>query len=136
MKPHPHAALMLQYAKDAAENEKPWELWFYIRDVSPNVFANIPLKSNPIWDTDIKYFRKPQTIQINGIEVPEPYRGEMKEGQDFYVARPTAPNFCSEDSWDGGVYDVSMRNRGLIHLTLEPAAIHGKAMAAPTNQES
>ena len=27
MTAHKHAALMLQYAEDAAKTDKPWELW-------------------------------------------------------------------------------------------------------------
>lgn len=55
-KPHVHAEKMMQYAKDAAITDKPWELW----EVNWNV--NNPkwttLAGNPKWCPDYEYRRK------------------------------------------------------------------------------
>ena len=64
---HIHAAAMAEYAKDAAETDKPWERWEFScgnRDYRS-------LQSQPLWVADFRYRRKPKVILINGHEVPE-----------------------------------------------------------------
>jgi hypothetical protein len=67
MSAHKHAALMLQYAQDAAETETPWERWEWRRG-----HGWIDMTGSPLWVNEYEYRRKPRTININGLEVPEP----------------------------------------------------------------
>ena len=74
-KPHKHAQLMLQYAQDAAETDRPWERWEVL--VADKWVGN----GGPMmFDADIEYRRKPSVIVINGIEVPEPMRKKPEDG--------------------------------------------------------
>lgn len=54
-KGHPHAALMAEYAKDAAETDKPWERW----EMSAGG-RWYHMSDCPRWETDMQYRRKPE----------------------------------------------------------------------------
>lgn len=60
-KGHPHAALMAEYAKDAATMEEPWKLWEWCN--GKDVWRK--LSTNPSWITDIQYRRTPKQYTIN-----------------------------------------------------------------------
>jgi hypothetical protein len=133
MKAHIHAELMIEYAKDAMETDKPWERWEFNVDHKWESFRH----AHPLWEDDTQYRRKPQTININGHEVPEPYRGEMKEYQPYYT-----PDLfdCGDDYWENyhdrqwqnDIYDnVAMKN-GLVHLTEAAAIKHAEALLSLT----
>ncbi len=53
-KPHPHAALMAEFAKDAAETDKPWLRW-ECRYANDNWY---PLTALPQWTLQYSYRRK------------------------------------------------------------------------------
>ena len=78
---HIHAAAMAEYAKDAAETDKPWERW----EFSYKNQEYESLNNHPIWMTDNKYRRKPKVILINGHEVPEPCRTPLKDGEVYWT---------------------------------------------------
>jgi hypothetical protein len=129
---HIHAELMTEYAQDAMETDKPWERWECL-DMS----RWVTLDYNPRWTSETQYRRKTQTININGHEVPEPYRGEMQIGQPYYT--PDLYN-CGTDyydvyhdrQWENGIYDnVAMKN-GLLHLTEDAAIKHAEALLSFT----
>lgn len=66
MTAHVHAKLMAQYAQDATETDKPWERWEYKR---PNTEEWMSLLyTHPSWFEHYEYRRKPQAININGLE--------------------------------------------------------------------
>lgn len=58
---HKHADLMMQYALDAAETDKPWKRW-EVRDYSGNW---TDLVSGPSWSVNLEYRRKPSQEQID-----------------------------------------------------------------------
>ena len=123
---------MLQYAQDAMETDKPWERWEYF---DTQVWR--PLRMvYPLWSANTQYRRKPMTININGHEVPEPYRGEMKIGQSYYS--PDLYN-CRTDYWDiydrqweDTIYDNFVMKNGLLHLTDHAASKHTEALLSFT----
>lgn len=131
MAAHIHAELMALYAQDALETDKPWERWQFRND-----------KSHP-WTNCISYVafceasqyrRKQKTILINGIEVPEPFRGILESGKKYWC-----PNLIYEDGADWFYFVQSedyqnLFNNGLIHLTKENALIHAKALLSFTKQ--
>jgi hypothetical protein len=50
---HKHADLMLEYAKDAQETDKPWERWEYY--CVGGVY--LPLRGTPLWERGVAYRR-------------------------------------------------------------------------------
>jgi hypothetical protein len=129
MKAHIHAELMMQYAKDAMETDKPWERWEYKSD-SPHWLTCHSI--TPSWFESVKYRRKAQTININGHEVPEPYRGEMKIGQTYYIPRLGCGSKYDIITWDNNGHDHRYRFKGLLHLTIEAAFKHTEALLSFT----
>ena len=128
--PHPHAASMLLYAQDAAETDKPWEHWEF--KVGVNGF-NECLK-HPEWREDFEYRRKPKTITVNGIEVPEPIRETPKVGEEFFLANAASFTLFNHYQWTNQKYDNEWLNKGLLHFTEEAAIAHAKALLAPSQR--
>lgn len=79
-KPHVHAALMLQYAQDAAENGTPWDRWEVCG--SDRIWSN--LSTNPLWVTEHTYRRKVTTRIIPSFEVPATLK-VVEVGQTVYT---------------------------------------------------
>jgi hypothetical protein len=71
-KPHPHAALMAEYAQDATETETPWERWDYT--YSGDCFWK-PCDGTPFWAPNLRYRRKPS---------PTGLVTEAKDNQRFW----------------------------------------------------
>ena len=127
---HPHAAAMLLYAQDAAETDKPWERWEF--KGSDNGF-NGCLK-HPEWREDFEYRRKPKTITVNGIKVPEPAREAPKMREKFFLVNLASPTLVNEYLWSNHSYDNEWLNKGLVHPTEEAAIAHAKAMLLPSQR--
>lgn len=128
MPAHIHAELMIQYGQDALTTETPWELWEY---ELPLYIWN-SLDDHPIWHKDIKYRRKPKTLNINGFEVPEPVKEPLSCCTVYYT-----PNLCnvynvSEYTWSNSSLDTYRLISGVIHLTEEAAVAHAKALLSFT----
>ena len=122
--PHPHAALMLQYAQDAAETDKPWERWEYL--LSGDTWVG--LWNHPRWNFEMKYRRKPKTIKVNGFNVPEPLK-EITDGAIVWLAPCHHEEFADRYAyWKDERWKRRALQRGLFHATKEDAAAHAKAM--------
>jgi hypothetical protein len=137
MKPHKHAALMLQYAQDAAETDKPWERWQYrLNAANWTTFT----RTDQFEDFGgIEYRRKPSVILINDIEVPEPMREKPEIGTSYWLPDILDTDerlSSSEMTWDDHVLDNSLLERGLCHLTSEAAELHAKAIISFTKKEA
>jgi len=131
-KPHKHAELMMEYAKDAMETDSPWERWEYTNG-SENGW--VVLEQHPQWYADGKYRRKPRTININGIEVPEPYRGDMEYDTKYYFPRISKDRLFDWYCWQNDQQDIYLRESGLLHLTEEAAIKHAEALLSFTKQQ-
>ena len=127
MSGHKHAHLMALYAQDAAETDEPWLRW----EVGHEDGAWVSCPCNPSWRADTKFRSKPKTININGFEVPEPYQGEMKANQPYWLADITSTEALFR-IWHGYICDDRWRKVGLIHLTKEAAELHRKALLSFT----
>lgn len=69
MAAHIHAALMGEYAKDAAECEHPWERWEYRAKDQYGQWYCIG-NSHPTWSVDYEYRRKRTPLcQVEGRDV-------------------------------------------------------------------
>lgn len=131
-KPHKHAALMLQYAQDAAETERPWELWqckYPFSEWEPME----PIKRGAFFHPEVEYRRKPLTININGIEVPEPMREKPEDGTKYYM--PMCDNEVDCSVWANSMSDTRWLNWGVCHLTREAAELHATALLSFTKKE-
>ena len=117
-----HAELMAQYAEDAKQHNKPWELWQH--DVSGTW---VDCVSHPNWCSNTQYRRKPRTIQLGDYEVPEPCRVELEYGQEYFVPLMTTSGakFCT---WNGDKHDLYVLKANLVHLDFQSAEIHAKAL--------
>lgn len=73
-KGHPHAALMMEFAKDAAESETPWERW----EVSPPSGCGwCNLHHLPGWHETQRYRRKPTVTPDPHAENAAEYAKDM-----------------------------------------------------------
>lgn len=82
MSKHIHADLMMEYAKDAATSDKPWELWEFKNHGDTRW---LPCEENPKWISIVSYRRKRETRTINGIEVPAPVRSIDHTKKYWYI---------------------------------------------------
>lgn len=65
--PHIHAALMAEYAKDAAETNTPWDRWEFSY---PSLGRWVELLEHPEWDPRKLYRRKRTPLcQVEGRDV-------------------------------------------------------------------
>ena len=137
MTAHKHAALMLQYAQDAMETDKPWERWEVkvAADVQPNVMFQ-GMSFHPEWYVCNEYRRKPQPIKVsvNGknIEFPEPVKIAPPDGTPYWMpAQRSSFGFnVQKYIWEGDDSDFGALNHGLIHLSPEAAQAHADALNA------
>lgn len=123
---HPHAALMAEYAKDAAECAEPWTRWEGCGDDGIYWYG---FDTHPKWDVECQYRRKPRTISINGHEVPEPLRVEPELRSTYWLTGLLGPVAVS---WDGGDSDQDRLQRGILHATREAAEAHARALLSFT----
>ena len=113
---HIHAELMAQYAEDAKQHDRPWELW---QHGDHEVWVGCA--THPSWEIDHSYRRKPRSIMIGEHEVPEP----LHSGQKFWAVNPfTGPQGFT---WDGSKEDFHALRGGFVHLTEEAAEKHYEA---------
>ena len=127
MTAHKHAALMLQYAQDAAETDKPWERWEYKLHGEPW----FECERNPTWPENVEYRRKPQVIRVGRHEFPKPITREPNGGTDYFYVRVGDTCFeVDSDNWIGCDYDLMRFASRRIHLTKEAAQAHAAVLNA------
>ncbi len=129
---HKHAELMMQYAQDAMETYKPWELLEVRHD---DTWCGLSV--HPNWHEPHDYRRKPKMISVtlaNGevVSWPEPHKGDLNVGQHCYLV-----------AHNGGIEHVCFAlhstNKqevrfGMVHLTKEAAEQHSYALFKINNQ--
>ena len=82
--PHPHAGLMMEYAKDCLTDSEAWRNWEY-RYISDKPWKD--LVHHPAWCINLIYRRKPDKVIkkfINGVEVPMHRTEKPKLGEIYY----------------------------------------------------
>jgi len=130
MTKHIHTELMLQYAKDWAETPYPWERWEFC---DKGLWTK--LTTHPSWDSHIQFRRKLKTININGFEVPEPYRNRLEVNTRYWIPFITPDRLVKESMWCEDRLDNKYLSLGLIHLTEQAAIVHAKALLSFTQVE-
>ena len=130
MTKHIHADLMLEYAKDALETDKPHLLWQYY-SLATGTWTTFS-GGHPSWVSGVKYRRKPKTISINGHFVPEPLRTAPEPSTAYYI--PCIENPCNyyKATWFGSAFDLYFLGSGLVHSSKEDALVHAKAILSFT----
>lgn len=144
---HVHAALMLQYAQDAAETDRPWERWetseskTKIGDEWVDDWED--LTENPDWNPAVGYRRKSKVHRISGIEIPAPLQKEPDMGcyYHFIVFRPNPKEGLHEfmvcfDEWRGRIDDFRRLLSNTCHLSEENAQTHVNALNEVINHGS
>lgn len=129
MSAHVHAPNMALYAQDAAESDKPWEMWEGWSGCRWN-----RLDVNPPWDEFAQYRRRERTIAVNGIEIPEPVRVPLNDGDNYFLPDIFGCDRVYEipNQWNGTDAELGWLARGMIHLTHAAARQHAIAMLVPS----
>ena len=127
---HIHADLMLQYAQDAQETDKPWERW------------EMRLPANKTWsnctDGDMhfssmfEYRRKPKMLRVtlpNGecVSWPEPLKEALDIDEEYWYF-DASPEWINYDYWKNLDFDKGLLSAGMLHLTKEAAEQHAAAL--------
>ena len=87
-----------------------------------------------VGDPDYTVRRRPRTITIAGIEVPEPMRTAPPGGTTYWVADPRRFK-AHRVQWDGVPSEYWCLRRGLCHLTKEAAETHARALIIASGGE-
>ncbi|MDE9557009.1 hypothetical protein KKJ06_16645 [Xenorhabdus bovienii] len=134
-KPHVHSDLMMEYAKLAQVTDTPHRE-YQSRLVGDDEWIDCldPLT----FDFDVEYRRKPRTIRIGDIDVPEPVRSSLETGQEYYI--PVLNDYIitplfQRCIWDFGNQHFYLLEFGLIHLDSESAKLHAKALISLTERK-
>lgn len=137
MSAHVHAALMLQYAQDAAETDTPWERWEYSDTSTLNQHGEkirddwYDCGDNPDWRPDVQYRRKPQVIRVGRHEFPKPISNAPLNSTNYFFVTVGDGWFEVGDSiWVNNERDNMRLESGRIHLTCEAAQAHADTLNA------
>lgn len=127
MTAHKHAALMLQYAEDAAETDRPWERWEF--EVKSGVWCN--LSEHPAWLENKEYRRKPQVIKVGRHEFPKPIHERPRKGDVYwYVDMRQGEHYVCSTYWHHYDEDYGRLNKYVCHLTEAAAQAHADVLNA------
>jgi hypothetical protein len=126
---HIHAELMMKYAQDAMETDKPWMLW-ESKDEYDECWKTRFV--HPRWIKEVQYRRKPKTININGFYVPEPLRDALNNGETYYIAEVHVSKIKNRIEWANEEIDFKWLSLGICHKTIESAQKHADALLSFT----
>ena len=74
------------------------------------------------------YVFLPDTIIVNGLDVPAPEKVAPQPGQLFYTPNLILPDWVGTQTWGPDHYDQRYLERGLVYLKKEHAIARAKAM--------
>ena len=128
MDKHIHADLMLQYAQDAQETDKPWERWEVYGKVTGRW---ISLSERFSFISEHQYRRKQKMLSVTlasgeVVSWPEPQRTELEYGDAYFYVDVDGSVMVEE--WDCLEWDKRTLSNGWIHLTKEAAEQHVAAL--------
>ena len=130
-KAHPHAELMMEYAKIARTTDKPWT-HFEVRQNDSRVWEAIHQPVRFYSHMEYRLKPEPKTIRIGEYDVPEPVREPLENGTTCWCVDPMVGELVWNYKWNNAVFCNLMLRRGLIHLTKEAAVIHAEALLSLT----
>ena len=126
-KAHPHAEFLRAIADGDSVDEWVGAMLHNGAIYTPTYFSDDILHG----DLGFTMSRKPRTININGIEVPEPLREAPEIGSYFWVPNIPIPS-PYRLSWEGKEVDFLALRAGLAHRTKEAAETHVRALLSFT----
>ena len=121
--PHPHAALMMKYAIEAATNSECWKNWESSYKSEGNWQPCIMI---PAWNVNRDYRRKIKTIRIGDRDVPAPLTSSNGITGNVFLADTLHPCKYLVSS----THNVTALKRGMLHTTAEAAIAHSEALIA------
>ncbi|WP_315540006.1 hypothetical protein [Eikenella corrodens] len=137
MAAHKHAALMLQYAQDAAETDSPWERWEYSDTATLNQHGEkirddwFDCRDNPDWCPDVQYRRKPQVIRVGRHEFPKPIAFTPPKDTIYWITRLRPEGYTASDLiWGDDKVDFDLLKSCVVHLSREAAQAHADVLNA------
>lgn len=80
----------------------------------------------------------PRTITIGDMEVPEPVREPLEDGQEYFMIKPECAKYLDgvgHYEWEGSDIDLCRLRAGLIHATEENCAANFKALIKASGGE-
>jgi hypothetical protein len=123
---HKHAENIMLFAEDARETDRPWARWQFCRPPE-GVWRDCSVV--PEWAPELYYRRKPRTIKIGNIEVPEPLREAPATGTKVWVVAPIElPKPVDWFLWANSEASQHWLQRGICHLTKEAALKHAEVL--------
>ena len=128
---HPHAELMMEYAKIARTTDKPWT-HFEVRQNDSCVWEAIHLPVCFYSHMEYRLKPEPKTIRIGEYDVPEPVREPLENGTTCWYPKLSNIDLIDGYIWCNDDTDVRMLSNGLIHLTEEAAKAHAEALLSLT----
>lgn len=129
-----HAEKIRLYAEDWADTDKPWERW-QSRVSYEDEWRD--LTRHPAWPAGLDYRRKPDVsfIKIGEIEVQEPCREPLEDGQTMWTVAERTQDLVRHGTWTGNAFDRLWLERGLVHLTRAAALVHAMALVKVSGGE-
>ena len=133
MTAHKHAALMLQYAQDAMETDRPWERWELYSDKKKEWFTCV---SSPIWEDACKCRRKLSVtlrkIKVGRHEFQAPISGALEVGTEYWIVRAysTCGHSAEKLVWKADPIDYGLMRNSLVHLSQAAAQTHADVLNA------
>lgn len=131
MAAHPHAALMAEYARDAAETDVPQNRWQYRNKKDVWVTCSVP----PTWSPRIEYRKKRDLIRVGKLEFPRPYLLRPEVGIRYYTPdlQGQGGTWNIPYEWQGSTSDTNRLDLGLVHLSAAAATAHTMALLSVTH---
>lgn len=128
---HKHAALMLQYAQDAMETDRPWERWMWREANNSKDLCFRQCEQHPSWNDIYEYRRKPQVIRVGRHEFPKPIHERPRKGDVYwYVDMRQGEHYVRSTYWHHYDEDYGRLNKYVCHLTEAAAQAHADTLNA------
>lgn len=126
---HPHADLMAK-AAEIAKTDQYWQRHFEEKFHSTDKWNQM---SDVFFQTHREYRLKPNFIDINGHQVPEPVREPLECRTDYFIA-DIGGIVTPMARWRGNPDDLARLSKGIIHMTEEAADAHIAALLSFTQK--
>lgn len=84
------------------------------------------------WSDGYVFELEPETMTINGHEVPEPIREELARGTEFFIPSPMSIGKYASVFWDSSSICKIAIQRGIAHWNKEAAIAHSNALLSFT----
>jgi hypothetical protein len=121
--PEKHYKAFDAYNEDRKRYDEPWKLWEFADADGPNIAPEwVDARGELSWGEQFIFRRKPATVTICGVELPEPVREPLEDGEEYWVVEldnPGCPTWISDES------DKEWLDAGRIHLSEENARAWG-----------